>query len=208
MGPTLEPHAGWPAIHLRCFVGPDNDERVGKSGHFRDLLKRSLLFALLTLPSIFSLWVLIALSRQYRFMRIACHPFDRPPALGGAGRDQHVLWLLVSIRASAASTARLHLIDQRILRLTSPKLPLSATTIARVWTQTPFAAMIISDGLGRCQRRDARNWCHRLLQPLKLFRHVICSRIKPVLVMLLVYNAPTAFERVIAGEAMIAAVSA
>jgi ABC-type sugar transport system permease subunit len=128
--------------------------------------------------------LLIALSRKYRFLRIACHPFDRPSA-------------------SALSTARLHPIDQPFPWLTSPKLLLPAIAIARIWTRISFAIMIIFDGLGRYQQRYARNWRHRLQQPFKPFRHVICS-----LAVLLVCNALTAIEHVITGEAMIAAVSA
>jgi ABC-type sugar transport system permease subunit len=196
-------HALWTSLHQvmilfpgEPFVGLDNYERVVTSNYFRDALMNSLSFTLLAAPSVVILGVLIALFLQRRFFgshvirSIVLLPWVLPGAISA------VLWIWVfhpSFGILNGLLARLGLIDQSIPFLTSPKLALFAVAVAHIWTQIPFAVVLVMAALAAINSETIEAAAIDCRSPVKRFRYVIFPEIKSMLVVLLVYNALTAF---------------
>ena len=97
-------------------------------------------------------------------------------------------------RSSTASCAKLGLIDRSIPWLTNPDLAFVSVIVAHVWTQIPFAVVLMMAALSAINPEIARGRDDRR-------RHARCSasasssfpQIKAMIVVLLVYNALTAF---------------
>lgn len=196
-------HALWTSLHQvmilfpgEPFVGLDNYKRVVTSNYFRDSLENSLLFTALAAPSVVILGLLIALFLQRRFFgsqlirSIVLLPWVLPGAISA------VLWIWVfhpSFGIINGILSKLHLIDQPIPWLTSPKLALFAVATAHIWTQIPFAVVLIMAALAAINSETLEAGAIDCRSPLKRFRYITYPEIKSMLVVLLVYNALTAF---------------
>jgi multiple sugar transport system permease protein len=196
-------HALWTSLHQvmilfpgEPFVGLDNYKRVITSNYFRDSLKNSLLFTLLAAPSVVILGVLIALFLQRRFLgsyvirSIVLLPWVLPGAISA------VLWIWVfhpSFGILNGLLTRLHVIDQSIPWLTSPKLALFSVAVAHIWTQIPFAVVLVMAALAAINSETLEAGAIDCRSPFKRFRYIVFPEIKSMLVVLLVYNALTAF---------------
>jgi multiple sugar transport system permease protein len=196
-------YALWTSLHQvmilfpgEPFVGLDNYKRVVTSNYFHDSLTNSLVFTLLAAPSVVILGLLIALFLQRRFFgshvirSIVLLPWVLPGAISA------VLWIWVfhpSFGILNGLLAKLGLIDQSIPWLTSPKLALYAVAVAHIWTQIPFAVVLLMAALAAINSETLEAGAIDCRSPVKRFRYIIYPEIKSMLVVLLVYNALTAF---------------
>jgi ABC-type sugar transport system permease subunit len=87
----------------------------------------------------------------------------------------------------------LGLINSPIGWLTSPQTALGAVIVAHVWTQIPFVVVLMMATLSTINRETLEAAAIDCRNPFKRFRYVVFPEIKSMLVVLLVYNALTAF---------------
>ncbi len=87
----------------------------------------------------------------------------------------------------------LGLIDASIPWLTDPQTALLAVTAAHVWTQIPFAVILMMAALSTINTETLEAAAIDCRNPLKRFRYIVFPEIKAMIVVLLVYNALTAF---------------
>ena len=202
---TLYPigHALWTSLHEvmilfpgEPFVGLKNYQRVVGSNYFQDALRNSLAFTLIAAPSVVILGTLIALFLRRRFFgsevvrSVVLLPWVLPGAISA------VLWVWIFHPSWGILNLLLYeagLTDRYLPWLTDPALVRISVVVAYVWTQFPFAAVLLMaalaaidpqlyeaakiDGAGRWQR----------------FRFVTFPQIKAMIVVLLVYAALVAF---------------
>jgi len=196
-------HAFWTSLHEvmilfpgEPFVGLRNYERVVASNYFQDALRNSLVFTLFAAPSVVILGTLIALFLQRRFFgsqvvrSIVLLPWVLPGAISA------VLWVWVfhpSFGILNGIMRDLGLIEGSILWLTNPRTALMAVTFAHVWTQIPFAVVLMMAALSTINSETLEAAAIDCRNPLKRFRYIIFPEIKAMIVVLLVYNALTAF---------------
>jgi multiple sugar transport system permease protein len=202
---TLYPigHAFWTSLHEvmllfpeEAYVGLKNYQRVASSNYFRDALQNSLTFTLLAAPSVVILGTLIALFLQRRFFgsaivrSIVLLPWVLPGAISA------VLWVWIfhpSFGILNGFLRSLGLIDASTAWLTNPDTALLAVTAAHVWTQVPFAVILMLAALSAINTETLEAAAIDCRNPLKRFRYVVFPEIKSMIVVLLVYNALTAF---------------
>jgi ABC-type sugar transport system permease subunit len=202
---TLYPvaHALWTSLHSvtllfpdQPFVWFDNYERVVTSNYFRDALSNSLVFTLLAAPSVVIIGTLIALFLQRRFFgsqvvrSIVLLPWVLPGAISA------VLWIWVfhpSFGVINGMLRDLHLIDGSIPWLISPRLALVSVAVAHIWTQIPFAVVLIMAALSAINSETLEAAAIDCRSALKRFRYIVFPEIKAMIVVLVVYNALTAF---------------
>jgi ABC-type sugar transport system permease subunit len=196
-------HAFWTSLHEvmllfpeEAFVGLKNYQRVVSSNYFRDALQNSLVFTLFAAPAVVILGTLIALFLRRRFFgsevvrSIVLLPWVLPAAISA------VLWVWVfhpSFGILNGILNELGLIDGSIAFLTSPQTALLAVIAAHVWTQIPFAVILMMAALSAINAETLEAVSIDCRNPLKRFRYVIFPEIKAMIVVLLVYNALTAF---------------
>lgn len=196
-------HALWTSLHEvmilfpgEPFVGLRNYGRVVASNYFQDALRNSLVFTLFAAPSVVILGTLIALFLQRRFFgsqvvrSIVLLPWVLPGAISA------VLWVWVfhpSFGILNGIMRDLGLIEGSILWLTNPRTALMAVTFAHVWTQIPFAVVLMMAALSTINSETLEAAAIDCRNPLKRFRYIIFPEIKAMIVVLLVYNALTAF---------------
>jgi ABC-type sugar transport system permease subunit len=87
----------------------------------------------------------------------------------------------------------LGLINSPIGWLTSPRTALGAVIVAHVWTQIPFVVVLMMAALSTINGETLEAAAIDCRSPFKRFRYVIFPEIKSMIVVLLVYNALTAF---------------
>jgi len=196
-------HALWTSLHSVTLLFPDqpfnglnNYRTVVGSNYFRDALTNSLLFTLLAAPLVAILGTLVALFLQRRFFgsRLVRSVVLLPWVLPGA--VSAVLWIWVFHPSFGILNGMLRsvgAIDGSIQWLTSPKLALAAVTVAHVWTQIPFAVVLVMAALAAINRETLEAASIDCRSPFKRFRHVVFPEIKSMIVVLIVYNALTAF---------------
>ncbi len=202
---TLYPigHALWTSLHEvmilfpdEAYVGLRNYQRVVTSNYFLDALQNSLVFTLFSAPSVVILGTLIALFLQRRFFgsevvrSIVLLPWVLPGAISA------VLWVWVfhpSFGILNGILRDLGLIEASIPWLTNPRTALMAVTAAHVWTQIPFAVILMMAALSTINSETLEAAAIDCRNPLNRFRYVIFPEIKAMIVVLLVYNALTAF---------------
>ena len=196
-------YALWTSLHSvmllfpdEPFAGLDNYKRVLTSNYFQDALKNSLTFTLFTAPLVVIIGTLIALFLQRRFFgsqivrSIVLLPWVLPGAISA------VLWIWVfhpSFGVLNGLLRDLGLIHSSIPWLTSPKLALISVGIAHVWTQIPFAVVLVMAALAAINSETleaAAIDCH---SSLRRFRYIVFPEIKSMIVVLTIYNALTAF---------------
>ena len=184
------------AVPRRTLSGLDNYIRVVTSNYFQDALKNSLLFTLLAAPLVVVFGTLIALFLQRRFFgstivrSMVLLPWVLPGAISA------VLWIWVfhpSFGVLNGLLRDLDLIDGSIPWLTSPRLALISVVIAHVWTQIPFAVVLIMAALAAINSETLEAAAIDCRSATKRFRHIVFPEIKSMIVVLTVYNALTAF---------------
>lgn len=196
-------HALWTSLHSVTLLFPgepfvwfDNYERVVASNYFRDALRNSLVFTALAAPSVVILGTLIALFLQRRFFgsqvvrSIVLLPWVLPGAISA------VLWIWVfhpSFGVLNGILRSLHVIDGSIPWLTSPKLALVSVVVAHVWTQIPFAVVLLMAALSGINSETLEAAAIDCRSAFKRFRYIVLPEIKAMIVVLVVYNALTAF---------------
>lgn len=196
-------HAFWTSLHEvmilfpgEPFVGLKNYQRVIASNYFQDALQNSLVFTLFAAPSVVILGTLIALFLRRRFFgsevvrSVVLLPWVLPAAISA------VLWVWVfhpSFGILNGILRELGLIESSVPWLTSPHTALMAVTAAHVWTQIPFAVILMMAALSAVNSETLEAAAIDCRNPLKRFRYVIFPEIKAMIVVLLVYNSLTAF---------------
>jgi multiple sugar transport system permease protein len=196
-------HAFWTSLHEvmllfpeEAFVGLKNYQRVVSSNYFLDALKNSLVFTAFAAPAVVILGTLIALFLRRRFLgsevvrSVVLLPWVLPAAISA------VLWVWVfhpSFGILNDILRALGLIEAPIAWLTSPHTALMAVIAAHVWTQIPFAVILMMAALSAINAETLEAAAIDCRNPLKRFRYVIFPEIKAMIVVLLVYNALTAF---------------
>jgi len=196
-------YALWTSLHSvmllfpdEPFAGLDNYERVIASNYFQDALRNSLTFAVFSAPLVVVAGTLIALFLQRRFFgsqivrSVVLLPWVLPGAISA------VLWIWVfhpSFGVLNGLLRNLHLIDNSIPWLTSPRLALISVGIAHVWTQIPFAVVLIMAALAAINAETLEAAAIDCRSAFKRFRYIVFPEIKSMIVVLTVYNALTAF---------------
>lgn len=196
-------YAFWTSLHSvmllfpdQPFAGLDNYRRVITGNYFQDALKNSLVFTVIAAPLVVLFGTLIALFLQRRFFgvqivrSIVLLPWVLPGAISA------VLWIWVfhpSFGLLNGLLRDLGLIHSSIPWLTSPKLALISVIIAHVWTQIPFAVVLIMAALSAINPETLEAAAIDCRSPLKRFRYIVLPEIRSMIVVLVVYNALTAF---------------
>ncbi len=197
-------HTLWTSLHSAHFLFPDelhwsgldNYRKVIKGPFFLTTLKNSLLFTLVTAPAVVGLGILTALLLRRRFLgrtvlrSVVLLPWVLPGAITA------VLWIWVfnpSWGMLNGALRDLGLIESSIPWLSDPDLAFASVAVAHGWSQVPFAVVLllaalstIDPALFEAARIDGANAWQR-------FRFVVWPAIKAMVVVLLVYNALTAF---------------
>jgi ABC-type sugar transport system permease subunit len=199
--PVLD--ALWTSLHQvmilfpgEPFVGLDNYRTVVTGDYFGVALLNSLLFVLFSAPLAVVLGMATALFLHQRFFgatiirSVVLLPWVLPGAISA------VLWIWVfhpSFGVINEGLRTFGLISASIPWLTNPKLAFASTIVAHVWTQIPFAVVLLmaalatinSETIEAAEMDGATAW--------QRFAYVIFPQIKAMVVVLLVYNALTAF---------------
>lgn len=202
---TLYPvaYAIWTSLHSVLllfpdtpFVGLDNYARVVTSGYFLDSLYNSLIFTVVAAPLVVVIGVLTALFLQRKFFgsqivrSIILLPWVLPGAISA------VLWIWVFHPSFGVLNGALRasgLIDGSIPFLTSPKLALLSIVVAHVWTQIPFAVVLVMAALSTINSETLEAAAIDCRSAVGRFRHVVLPEIRAMIVVLLIYNALIAF---------------
>src|SRR3954469_4147454 len=150
-------YALWTSVHSvtllfpdQPFVGLDNYRNIMSSNYFWDAVQNSLLFTTLAAPLVVVIGLLIALFLQRRFFgselvrSVVLLPWVLPGAISA------VLWVWVfhpSFGILNGILLDLGLIRHSIPWLTQPSTALGAAIVAHVWTQIPFAVVLLMAAL-------------------------------------------------------------
>lgn len=196
-------HALWTSLHEvmllfpdQTYVGLQNYQRVVTSNYFRAALQNSLVFTLFAAPLVVVLGTLIALFLKRRFFgselvrSIVLLPWVLPGAISA------VLWVWVfhpSFGILNGIMLDLGLIDTSIAWLTNPQTALLAVAAAQVWTQIPFAVILMMAALSAINSETLEAAALDCRNPLKRFRYIVFPEVKSMIVVLMVYNALIAF---------------
>jgi ABC-type sugar transport system permease subunit len=178
------------------FVGLENYRNVVSSDYFKDALRNSLLFVAFSAPLVVVIGTAVALFLKRAFLgaavvrSVVLLPWVLPGAISA------VLWIWVlhpSFGVINGTLRTLGLIHDSIPFLTDPRLAFGSIVVAHVWTQIPFAIVlvmaaltVVNDEMLEAAEIDGAN-------SLQRFAYVIFPNIKAMIVVLLVYNALTAF---------------
>ncbi len=191
-------HTAWTSLHRVMvllpgtpFVGFDNYVSVIQSSYFRTALKNTFRFTIVSAP----LTVLIGfgvarlLLTDFRGRLLVRSVVILPWALPGAVAA--VLWTWIfhpSWGILNLILFKLGLIDQYIPWLTDPQLAKLTVIVAHTWTQYPFAAILLMAALAAidpalyeaAELDGASAW--------QRFRYITFPLIKPVVVIVLIFN--------------------
>jgi len=196
-------HALWTSLHQvmllfpgEDFVGLDNYVNVITGEYFGVALKNSLLFTAFAAPVVVVIGTATAIFLNREFFgvgalrSIVLLPWVLPGAISA------VLWVWVfhpSWGVINSVLRKLGLIESSIPWLTSPDLAFLSVIVAHVWTQIPFTVVLMMAALStlnpeltEAARIDGATGPQR-------FRFVVFPHIKSIAVVLLIYNALTAF---------------
>ena len=202
---TLYPvaHALWTSLHQvmllfpgEDWVGLDNYVNVVTGPYFATALKNSLYFTLFSAPIVVLIGGATALFLNREFFganalrSIMLLPWVLPGAISA------VLWVWVFHPSWGIINSTLRsvgLIDSSIPWLSNPTLAFVSVTVAHIWTQIPFTVVLLLAALStlnpeltEAAKIDGATRAQR-------FRHVVFPHIKAMVVVLLIYNALTAF---------------
>lgn len=196
-------YAFWTSLHQvmllfpgEPFVGLDNYARVLTSGYFRTAFLNSLLFMVIAAPLAVTIGVLVALFLQRRFAgstlvrSVVLLPWVLPGAISA------VLWTWVfhpSFGIINSLLRQLGVIEASIQWLNTPALAFFCVLIAHVWTQIPFVVVLVMAALSAMNSETLEAATLDCRSGWKRFRFIIFPEIKPMIVVLLIYNALIAF---------------
>ncbi|HKQ95224.1 MAG TPA: sugar ABC transporter permease [Aestuariivirgaceae bacterium] len=196
-------HALWTSVHQvmllfpeEDFVGLDNYRTVVTGEYFGVALKNSLLFTAFSAPIVVAIGTASALflNRQFpgvgALRSIVLLPWVLPGAISA------VLWTWVfhpSWGVINTLLRKLHVIGSSIPWLSDPNLAFVSVTVAHIWTQLPFTIVLVMASLSTLNREVIEAAEIDGASPMQRFVHIIVPHIKAILVVLLIYNALTAF---------------
>jgi multiple sugar transport system permease protein len=196
-------HALWTSLHEvmllfpgEPFVGLKNYQRVITTNYFLDALRNSLVLTLMAAPVVVTIGTLVALFLQRRFIgsqvvrSVVLLPWVLPGAISA------VLWVWVfhpSFGILNGGLRQLGLGQFAVNWLTSPQTALFSVGVAHIWTQIPFAVVLLMAALANINPETLEAAAIDCRSPLKRFAYVIFPEIKAMIVVLLVYNALMAF---------------
>jgi ABC-type sugar transport system permease subunit len=196
-------HALWTSLHQVMLLFPDEDwvglenyKNVITGEYFGVALKNSLLFTVFSAPLIVVLGTAVALFLNREFYgvtalrSIVLLPWALPGAISA------VLWVWVfhpSWGVINSVLHNLHLLDRSIPWLTNPNLAFLSVVVAHVWTQIPFTVILVMAALSTLSEEVIEAAELDGATKTQSFLHVTFPHIKAIIVVLLVYNALTAF---------------
>ncbi len=189
----------WTSLHsvflilpVTPFVGFDNYFNVIESPYFWESLRNTLWFTLISVPLIIVVGFAVARLLLARFVgravvrSVVILPWVLPGAVAGA------VWMWIFHPSWGILNLILYefgIIDSYIGWLTEPTLAKVSVIVAHVWMQFPFAGILLMAALLAIDRQlyeaaeiDGANAFQR-------FRHVTLPHIKPMVVILCVYES-------------------
>jgi ABC-type sugar transport system permease subunit len=196
-------HALWTSLHQVMLLFPgedwaglDNYRAVIGGDYFAVALKNSLLFTLFSAPLVVVIGTAVALflNRQFPGVVVLRSIVLLPWVLPGA--ISAVLWTWVfhpSWGVINTALRKVHLIDGSIPWLSDPGLAFVSVAIAHVWTQLPFTIVLVMAALSTLSREVIEAAQIDGASTAQRFAYIIFPHIKPIVVVLLIYNALTAF---------------
>jgi ABC-type sugar transport system permease subunit len=202
---TLFPvaHALWTSLHQvmllfpeQEWVGLDNYRTVVTGEYFGVALKNSLLFTLWAAPLVVMIGTATGIFLHRKFpgaailRSIVLLPWVLPGAISA------VLWTWVfhpSWGVINSLLRNLGLIDRSIPWLSDPDLAFASVVTAHIWTQLPFTIILIMAALSTLNREVIEAAEIDGASASQRFVHIVLPHIKAILVVLLIYNALTAF---------------
>jgi ABC-type sugar transport system permease subunit len=197
-------HALWTALHEVNLLFPeesdwsglDNFTSVVTGDYFGVALKNSLLFTIVSAPLIVTLGLATALFLSRKFVgafalrSIVLLPWVLPGAISA------VLWVWVFQPSWGVLNLLLRkfgLIDASIPWLSDPDLAFVSVVIAFVWTQIPFAVVLLLAALSAINPEMIEAATVDGANSRQRFAFVVFPELRAIVVVLLVYNALTAF---------------
>jgi len=196
-------HALWTSLHQvmllfpgQDWVGLENYRTVVMGEYFGVALKNSLLFTLCSAPLVVVIGTATALFLNRKFpgvtvlRSIVLLPWVLPGAISA------VLWTWVfhpSWGVINTLLRKLDLIHSSIPWLSDPSLAFVSVAAAHVWTQLPFTIVLVMAALSTLNREVIEAAEIDGASTRQRFIHIIVPHIKAILVVLLIYNALTAF---------------
>ncbi|WP_306118086.1 MULTISPECIES: sugar ABC transporter permease [unclassified Roseitalea] len=196
-------HAFWTSLHQvmllfpgEPFVGLDNYARVLDTNYFRTAMWNSVWFMVLAAPLVVAIGTAIAHFLQSRFAgstiirSVVLLPWVLPGAISA------VLWIWVfhpSFGIINGLLKQIGAIDASIQWLNSPDLAFYCVLIAHVWTQIPFAVILVMAALAAINGETIEAATIDCRSGWRRFRYIVFPEIKAMIVVLVVYNALVAF---------------
>jgi multiple sugar transport system permease protein len=196
-------HALWTSLHQvmllfpgEDWVGLENYRTVITGEYFGVALRNSLIFTGVSAPLVVALGTAVGLFLHREFFgvgflrSIILLPWVLPGAISA------VLWTWIfhpSWGVINSLLRDLHLINHSIGWLTDPNLALVSVVVAHVWTQIPFSVVLIMAALSAINPEIVEAATVDGASPNQSFWLITFPQIKAIIVVLLVYNALTAF---------------
>jgi multiple sugar transport system permease protein len=196
-------HALWTSLHQVMLLFPEqewvglaNYRTVINGEYFGVALKNSLLFTFWAAPLVVMIGTAAGLFLHQRFAGVALLrsivllPWVLPGAISA------VLWTWVfhpSWGVINSLLRKLGLIDRSIPWLSDPDLAFASVVTAHIWTQLPFTIVLVMAALSTLNREVLEAAEIDGASARQRFAHIMLPHIKAILVVLLIYNALTAF---------------
>jgi multiple sugar transport system permease protein len=193
----------WTSLHQvmllmpdQPFVGLDNYKAVIFGDYFVVALRNSLLFVVFCAPLVVVLGTAVALFLRRPFFgaglvrSVVLLPWVLPGAISA------VLWVWVfhpSFGVLNGMLKSLGLIEKSIPWLIDVNLVFVCIVAAHVWTQVPFAVVLVMAALSATNEEALEAAKIDGANAFQRFRFITFPQIKAMIVVLLIYNALTAF---------------
>jgi multiple sugar transport system permease protein len=178
------------------WVGLENYRNVITDEYFAVALKNSLLFTLFSAPVVVVLGTAAALflDRDFPGVNVLRSIVLLPWVLPGAISAVLWTWMFHPSWGVINSLLRnLDLIDRSIPWLSDPSLAFLSVVVAHVWTQIPFTIILVMAALSTLPRETMEAALIDGATSAQRFAHIVFPHIKAIIVVLLIYNALTAF---------------
>ena len=189
----------WTSLHgvllilpVTPFVGFDNYFNVIESPYFWESLRNTLWFTLISVPLIIVVGFAVAKLLLARFVgravvrSVVILPWVLPGAVAGA------VWMWIFHPSWGILNLILYefgIIDSYIGWLTEPTLAKVSVIVAHVWMQFPFAGILLMAALLAIDRQLYEAAEIDGASAFQRFRHVTLPHIKPMVVILCVYES-------------------
>ena len=196
-------HAFWTSLHEETLLFPDreftglaNYVNVITGQYFVRALKNSLLFTAVAAPIVVVVGTAAALFLRREFFgvevlrSIVLLPWVLPGAISA------VLWIWIfhpSWGVINSTLFKLGLISSSIPWLTSPNLAFVSVVVAHIWTQLPFTIVLMMAALSTLNPELTEAATIDGATRIQRFRYIVFPHVKAIAVVLLIYNALTAF---------------